>query len=108
MVLSAFFSASETAYTTASRPFVRREGKGKRKQSALQRALWLFDHNQEVVVTILLGNNAVNIVASSLATASMVKLFGDAGIIIASIGVTIIVFFSWRGYSKNLCPKSQQ
>ena len=89
LVVSAFFSGSETALTAASRPRLHHlENEGSRRARLVNR---LLDHKDRLIGAILLGNNAVNIFASSLATSVMIGLFGEAGIAYATIGVTLLV-----------------
>ncbi len=89
LVVSAFFSGSETALTAASRPRLHHlENEGNRRARLVNR---LLDHKDRLIGAILLGNNAVNIFASSLATSVMIGLFGEAGIAYATIGVTLLV-----------------
>ncbi len=89
LVVSAFFSGSETALTAASRPRLRHlENEGNRRARLVNR---LLDHKDRLIGAILLGNNAVNIFASSLATSVMIGLFGEAGIAYATLGVTLLV-----------------
>ncbi len=89
LLLSAFFSGSETALTRASRARlrVRREQGDSRARKAEQ----LLDHPERMLSTILLGNNFVNIAASALATALFVGEFGEVGIIYATVAMTIVV-----------------
>ena len=89
LLLSAFFSGSETALTRASRARlrVRREQGDSRAQKAEQ----LLDYPERMLSTILLGNNFVNIAASALATALFVGKFGEIGIIYATVAMTAVV-----------------
>ena len=89
LLLSAFFSGSETALTRARRALlrVRREQGNKGAQKAEE----LLDQPERMLSTILLGNNFVNIAASALATALFVVEFGEAGIIYATIAMTVVV-----------------
>lgn len=89
LLLSAFFSGSETALTRASRARlrVRREQGDSRARKAEQ----LLDHPERMLSTILLGNNFVNIAASALATALFVGKFGEIGIIYATVAMTVVV-----------------
>ena len=65
LFLSAFFSGSETALTAASRGKLRAQAdKGSR---AAQRALEITEDNERLIGSVLLGNNLVNILATSLA-----------------------------------------
>lgn len=89
LLLSAFFSGSETALTRARRARLRvRREQGDR---GAQQAEQLLDQPERMLSTILLGNNFVNIAASALATALFVGEFGEAGIIYATIAMTIVV-----------------
>ena len=89
LLLSAFFSASETAITAASRPLMYQlEQSGNRRAALVNR---LRARTDRVLGAILLGNNLVNILASSLATSALIVLFGDAGVAYAAIGMTLLV-----------------
>ncbi|MFO1128513.1 MAG: HlyC/CorC family transporter [Rhodospirillales bacterium] len=89
VLLSAFFSASETAITTASRPLMYQlEQSGNRRAAVVNRLRGQIDR---VLNAILLGNNLVNILASALATSALIVLFGDAGVAYATVGMTFLV-----------------
>ena len=78
LLLSAFFSGSETALTAASRGKLRTAAdKGSR---GAESALIVTEDNERLIGSILLGNNVVNILATSLATAILTKLFGQNGV----------------------------
>ena len=89
LILSAFFSGSETALTASSRAKLRsmtdRGSKGARK------ALEITNDNESLIGTILLGNNLVNILSTSLATAIFVTTFGDKGIAYATVTMTMLI-----------------
>ena len=89
LVLSAFFSGSETALTAASRGKLRAQAdKGSR---GAQRALAITDDNERLIGSVLLGNNLVNILAASLATALFTRLFGESGVALATLVMTFLV-----------------
>ena len=89
LVLSAFFSGSETALTAASRPVMHHmEQSGNRRAKLVNR---LRDNNERLIGAILLGNNLVNILGSALATSLMIDMFGEAGIAYATLGMTLLV-----------------
>lgn len=89
MLLSAFFSASETALTAASRARMHRmETEGNARAAMVNR---LREHKDRLIGALLLGNNLVNISATALATSVLIKLFGEAGVAYATIGVTALV-----------------
>ena len=89
LVLSAFFSGSETALTAASRARLHHlEREGNRRARLVNR---LAARKERLIGAILLGNNAVNIFASALATSVLIGLAGEAGIAYATIGMTALV-----------------
>ncbi len=89
LVCSAFFSGSETALTAASRGKLRaRADKGERGAEA---ALEVTEDNEKLIGAVLLGNNVVNILAASLATSLFTRLFGDGGVALATLVMTLLV-----------------
>ena len=89
LVLSAFFSGSETALTAASRGKLRAQADKGSKGAAL--ALGITEDNERLIGSVLLGNNLVNILATSLATALFTRLLGDGGVPIATLMMTFLV-----------------
>ncbi|MCO4848684.1 MAG: HlyC/CorC family transporter [Yoonia sp.] len=89
LVLSGFFSGSETALTAASRGKLRSAAdKGSR---GAKRALEVTEDNERLIGSVLLGNNVVNILATSLATALLTKVFGQNGVAAATLIMTLLV-----------------
>ena len=89
LVFSAFFSGSETALTAASRAKLRaRADKG---EKGAARALAITEDNERLIGSVLLGNNLVNILSTSLATALFTKLFGANGVAWATLVMTLLV-----------------
>lgn len=89
LLCSAFFSSSETGMLSLNRYRLRHQAK-EGHRGAL-RASELLAHPDRLLGTILVGNNFVNILASSIATVLAMQLWGEAGIAIATIGLTIIL-----------------
>jgi len=89
VALSGFFSGSETALTAASRARMNRLAEEKDKRAAL--VLKLTDDLERLIGALLLGNNLVNILASALATSVFLALFGDAGVVYATLVMTALV-----------------
>jgi Mg2+/Co2+ transporter CorB len=89
LCLSAFFSGSETALTAASRGKLRAQADKGSKGAA--RALKITEDSERMIGALLLGNNIVNILAASLATALMTRLFGDSGVAVATFVMTTLV-----------------
>ncbi|WP_431857087.1 HlyC/CorC family transporter [Azospirillum sp.] len=93
IALSAFFAGAETALTGASRPRLHQlEQEGNRRARLVNR---LRADKERLIGALLLGNSAVNILASSLATSVLIGLFGEHGVAYATIGMTaLIVIFA--------------
>ncbi|PRD44403.1 hypothetical protein C5748_07455 [Phyllobacterium phragmitis] len=89
VILSAFFSGSETALTAASRGrMLTLESNGERRAGLVQRMILRRDR---LIGALLIGNNLVNILASSIATSMFLALFGDAGVAYATLAMTVIL-----------------
>ncbi|ANP38809.1 MULTISPECIES: HlyC/CorC family transporter [Rhodobacterales] len=89
LVLSAFFSGSETALTAASRGKLRTQAdKGAR---GARSALAVTEDSERLIGSVLLGNNLVNILATSLATALFTRAFGEGGVALATLVMTLLV-----------------
>ncbi len=89
LCLSGFFSGSETALTAASRARIHQLEKAGDKRAGLVSRLILA--RERLIGALLLGNNLVNILASALATSVMLTLFGDAGVVYATLIMTALV-----------------
>ena len=89
IVISGFLSGSETALTASSKPrILLKFKKGDKKAKFL---LKILDNLENVISSLLLSNNLVNILASSLSTAILYDLYGVSGIFYATIIMTIII-----------------
>jgi Mg2+/Co2+ transporter CorB len=89
LVMSAYFSGSETALTAASRGKLRAQAeKGSR---GAETALRITEDNERLIGSVLLGNNMVNILAASLATALFTRIFGESGVALATLVMTLLV-----------------
>ncbi|MEK7821046.1 MAG: HlyC/CorC family transporter [Pseudomonadota bacterium] len=89
LVISAFFSAAETAMTAASRPLMHRLAATGDKRAAMVNDLRA--HRERLIGALLLGNNVVNILAAALTTDVLTALFGPAGVVYATIVMTFLV-----------------
>ncbi len=89
LLCSAFFSSSETGMLSLNRYRLRHQAK--EGHPGAKRAIELLSRPDRLLGTILVGNNFVNILASSIATVLAMQLWGEAGIAIATIGLTIIL-----------------
>ncbi len=89
LLLSAFFSGSETALTAASKVRLTAQEKDGNKRAALVNKI--REEKDRMIGALLLGNNLVNIMASALATSVLIKLFGEAGVVYATLVMTMLV-----------------
>jgi Mg2+/Co2+ transporter CorB len=90
LLISAFFSASETALTASSRAaMMRLEKQGNRDATIVNR---LLATRERLLGAILFANNVTNIAASTLATGLLLALFGHAGVLYATLVMTMLIF----------------
>lgn len=100
LVLSGFFSGSETGLMAINRYRLRHLAKSGHKGA--QRVSKLLDRPDRLIGIILLGNNFVNILASSLATLIAIRLWGEAGIALAALLLTIVLLIFGEVTPKTL------
>lgn len=88
ILVSAFFSGSETALTAASKARIKQLQK---KNSRAKTVGELLDKPEQLIGAILLGNNLVNILASAIATSFFINLFGATGVVYATLIMTFLI-----------------
>ncbi len=89
LILSGLFSGSETALTKASRALMHeKERENDNKAKAVN---WLLARQEKLIGTILLGNNLVNILATSISTKLMLDMFGAEGVAYATLVMTFLI-----------------
>jgi len=89
VAFSAFFSATETSFTSANK--IRLKSKADNGSKSAARALKIINRFDKTLTTILIGNNIVNILTSSLATVMCIDLFKENGSLISTVATTFIV-----------------
>ncbi len=106
IILSAFFSASETAYASANRLRLKKaaENGGLRARTAH----YIADNFQNALSTILVGNNLVNIASSSLATVIALSLVGEQGTVYATALMTVIILIFGEIVPKNIAREHSE
>ena len=102
LLFSAFFSLSETAFTSLNE--IRIENLAKTHRSA-KLVMKISKNYDRLLSTILIGNNIVNIAASAFATILFVKYYGDLGPTLATIVVTIVVLIFGEVTPKSLAKE---
>lgn len=89
LVMSAFFSGSETALTASSR--AKLKGLADKGSRGAKAAMVVTEDRERMIGALLLGNNIVNILSASLATALLIRMFGDSGVALATLAMTALV-----------------
>jgi Mg2+/Co2+ transporter CorB len=89
ILLSGFFSSSETSMMSLNR--YRLKHLAKNNHRGAKRATGLLERPDRLIGLILIGNNLVNILASAIATVIAIRLWGDAGIFIATLLLTLVI-----------------
>ncbi len=106
LIFSAYFSATETAFSSLNRTRLKTMAEKGEKRAIL--ACKLSDQYDKLISTILIGNNIVNILAASVGTMLFVSLYGDAGATISTIVLTILVLIFGEVSPKSIakdCPE---
>ncbi len=103
IILSAYFSATETAFTSINKIRLKNmAGDGDRKAD---RVLKLSEKYDKLLTTILIGNNIVNISMTSIATVLFVQLLGSYGATVATIVITVVVLIFGEITPKNIAKE---
>jgi putative hemolysin len=103
LLLSAFFSSSETAFISLQR--IRLEHLLETKVRGAKQVATMVERPEKLLSTILLGNNFVNTAAAALATFIAVSFWGAEGILIATIIVTIILLIFCETTPKTIATR---
>jgi len=107
VMASAFFSSSETAYSSSSR--IRLKSYADNGSKKAKRAYYIYEHYDKALSTILVGNNIVNIAASALATLLFVSFFGEAsGTVLSTVVLTIIILIFGEVLPKNIAKENSE
>ncbi len=106
ILCSAYFSATETAFSSLSRIRLKNLAAEGSKKAAM--ALKLSENYDKLLSSILIGNNVVNITASSLATVLFIKYFPVYGVTASTIVMTILVLIFGEISPKSLAKESPE
>ena len=106
LLFSAFFSGSETALMSSSKPKLHKMAK--EGNAKAERVNKVTSDPERLLSTILLGNNLVNIGASALTTGVFIKLFGESGIAVATLIMTFLVLIFAEIIPKTLASRSPE
>ncbi|PIC05297.1 hypothetical protein CS060_05335 [Anoxybacillus flavithermus] len=104
ILLSAFFSASETAFSSVNK--IRLKNYVDEKRRGSKKALYIAENFDEALSTILVGNNIVNIAAASISAKVATDLFGGStGLVISTVGMTILILIFGEVLPKSLAKE---
>ena len=106
VILSGYFSATETAFTSFNKIRVKNMAEKGNKRAKL--VLKLSVNFDKLLSTILIGNNIVNIATASLATIIFVGFLGDAGVSVSTVVTTIVVLIFGEVSPKSLAKESPE
>jgi len=106
LIMSAYFSATETAFTSLNRIKLKNiasDGNNKAK-----RVLELSENYDKLLTTILIGNNIVNIMMTAVSTVLFIELYGQYGASISTAVITVIVLIFGEISPKSLAKESPE
>ncbi len=106
IVLSAYFSATETAFTSINRIRMKNQAQAGSKRAQL--VMELSEHYDKLLSTILIGNNIVNISSASLATVIFTTHFGDMGVTLSTVVMTVLVLIFGEISPKSMAKESPE
>ena len=102
-LLAAFFSGSETAFISLER--FRVQHLVETKVRGAERVAKMIERPERFLSTVLLGNNLVNTAAAALATVLAINIWGETGVLIATVGVTIVLLIFADTMPKTLANR---
>ena len=100
ILFSAYFSATETAFSSLNKTRLKVMAEKGNKRAKITGEL--AENYDKLISTILIGNNIVNIAASAIATVLFVKLYGDIGATISTVVITVAVLIFGESTPKSL------
>ncbi len=103
LICAAYFAVAETAFASASRNKIKTAAD--RGDSRAETALYVLDHFDRAISTLLIGTNIVHIAAASLVTVAVTRLWGLNAVSISTIVTTIVVFFAGEMLPKSIAKK---
>jgi len=106
ITMSAYFSATETAFTSLNR--IRMKNRAEDGDKRAQRALALAEQYDKLLSTILIGNNIVNIAATTIATVLFTKWFHEYGPAVSTVALTVIILVFGEISPKSLAKESPE
>ena len=106
LVASAFFSASETAFSSLNK--IRMKNYVEDGKAHAKRALRIAEDFDRLLSTILVGNNVVNMASASIATVLATSIFGTSGAAIATVIMTVLVLIFGEILPKTVAKENSE
>ena len=106
VAMSAYFSATETAFSSLNRIRVKNMADSGNKRAAL--VLSLSDNYDKLLSTILIGNNIVNITSASISTVVFVAFLADAGVTVSTVVMTVVVLIFGEISPKSMAKQNAE
>ena len=106
IILSAYFSATETAFTSVNK--IRIKNMANEGNKKAEKVLVLSDKYDKLLTTILVGNNIVNITMTAIATVMFVSIYKEYGATVATIVITVIVLIFGEITPKNIAKEKAE
>ena len=103
LLCAAYFAVAETAFASASRNKIKNAAE--KGDSRAEQALYVLDHFDRAISTLLIGTNIVHIAAASLVTVAVTRIWGLSAVSLSTILTTIVVFFAGEMLPKSLAKK---
>ena len=106
ILFSAYFSATETAFTSVNR--IRIKNMANEGNKKAEKVLTLSEKYDKLLTTILVGNNIVNITMTAIATVMFVSLYKEYGATVATIVITVVVLIFGEITPKNIAKEKAE
>jgi len=107
IILSAFFSATETAFSSVNR--IRLKNYADENRRGSKKAYFITENFDKALSTILVGNNIVNIAAASISTTVVTTLFpGNTGVLISTIVMTVVILIFGEVLPKSFAKENAE
>lgn len=108
LICSAFFSSAETAFSSVN--IMRLKGYVEEKRRGAKKALWIAEHYDRTLTTLLVGNNVVNIAASTIAATLFINLILDQTVanVVSTAVMTIVVLIFGEILPKSIAKEKAE
>ena len=106
VIMSGYFSATETAFTSVNRIKIKNMATDGNKRA--RRVLMLSGEYDKLLSTILIGNNIVNIAMTTVSTVLFIRAYGDKGATVSTIVITVIVLIFGEISPKSLAKENPE